>query len=135
MPTFNAADIIDKTLIAKTSVNLYRSPDDDAPSVYTVLPGQSVGKVESYLLPSANRSSIYWQFKDANNKYYYAEHKPGRFDVKELEAQGALTLQQQQEQIQEASLTTGDKIFRLVQNALLLGAGVYLLNTIIKKQK
>jgi hypothetical protein len=135
MPTFNINDIIDKTLVAKTSVDLYRFPDDDSPSVYTVLPGQSVGKVESYFLPGANRSSIYWQFKDANGKFYYSEHKQGRYDVKELQEQGSLTLQQQQEQLQEASLTTSDKIFRIIQQFLLIGSGVYLLNTIIKKQK
>ena len=36
MPTFNAADIIDKTLIAKTQVPLYRFPNDDAAVVYNV---------------------------------------------------------------------------------------------------
>jgi hypothetical protein len=134
MPTFNAADIIGKTLVAKSNVPLYRFADDDAAVVYNVSPGQSVGKVESYLLPAANRNNLYWQFKDQNGKFYYAEHKQGIFDVRELAAQGALTLQEQQAAAVEASLTTGDKIFRLIKNALLIGAGVYLLKGVIDKK-
>jgi hypothetical protein len=134
MATFNAADIIGKTLVAKTQVPLLRLPNDDAPTVYTVSPGQSLGVVQSYLLPGANRNNLYWQFKDQNNKFYYSEHKQGIYDIDELSNQGALTLQQQQAAATEASLSTGDKVFRLIKNALLIGAGVYLVNTIIKKK-
>jgi hypothetical protein len=134
MPTFNAADIIGKTLVAKSQVPLYRLPNDDAEIVYTVSPGQSLGVVQSFLLPGSNRTNLYWQFKDQNNKFYYSEHKQGIYDIQELFDQGALTLQQQQAAATEASLSTGDKIFRLIKNALLIGAGVYLVNTIIKKK-
>ncbi len=134
MPTFNAADIIGKTLVAKSQVPLYRLPNDNAEIVYTVSPGQSLGVVQSFLLPGTNRNNLYWQFKDQNNNFYYSEHKQGIYDVKELSNQGALTLQQQQDAATEANLTTGDKIFRLIKNALLIGGGVYLVNTIIKKK-
>jgi hypothetical protein len=134
MPTFNAADIIGKTLVAKTQVPLLRLPNDDAPTVYTVAPGQSLGVVQSFLLPGTNRTNLYWQFKDQNNNFYYSEHKQGIYDVKELANQGALTLEQQQAAAIEANLTTGDKIFRLIKNTLFIGAGVYLINTIIKKK-
>jgi hypothetical protein len=134
MPTFNAADIIGKTLVAKSQVPLYRLPNDNAAIVYTVSPGQSLGIVQSFLLPGANRTNLYWQFKDQNNNFYYSEHKQGIYDVKELSDQGALTLQQQQAAAIEANLSTGDKIFRLIKNALFFGAGVYLVNTIIKKK-
>jgi hypothetical protein len=134
MPTFNAADIIGKTLVAKSQVPLYRLPNDDAEIVYTVSPGQSLGVVQSFLLPGTNRTNLYWQFKDQNNNFYYSEHLQGRYDIQELQDQGALTLQQQQAAATEASLSTGDKIFRLIKNALLIGGGVYLINTIIKKK-
>jgi hypothetical protein len=134
MPTFNAADIVGKTLVAKSQVPLYRLPNDDAAVIYNVSPGQSLGIVQSFLLPGTNRTNLYWQFKDQNNNFYYSEHKQGIYDVKELSDQGALTLQQQQQQAQEASLTTGDKIFRLIKNALLIGAGVYLAKGIIEKK-
>lgn len=134
MATFNAADIIGKTLVAKSQVPLYRLPNDGAEVVYNVSPGQSLGIVESFLLPGTNRTNLYWQFKDQNNKFYYSEHKQGIYDVKELANQGALTLEQQQAAAIEANLTTSDKIFRLIKNTLLIGAGVYLVNTIIKKK-
>ena len=134
MPNYQIDQIIDKTLVAKVPVQLYRQPNDNAAPVYIVPVGQSVGKVFSYLLPGNDRANIYWAFYDQNNKPYYAEHAVGKFDVKSLAGEGALTLQEQQASAVEANLTGGDKILRLIQQALLIGAGVYLLNTYIKKQ-
>jgi hypothetical protein len=134
MPTFNAGDVIGKTLIAKRNIPLVRTPNDNAQVIYTVSPGQSVGNVDTFLLPNENRSSLYWSFKDANGKNYYAKHAVGNFDVKELQQQGLLTLQEQQEQAIEASLSTGDKIFRLIKNIALIGAGAYILKQVIQKK-
>jgi hypothetical protein len=134
MPTFNAGDVIGKTLIAKSNIPLVRQPADDAQVIYTVSPGQSVGVVDTFLLPNENRSSLYWSFKDANNKNYFAKHAVGIYDVKELQQQGLLTLQEQQEAAIEASLSTGDKIFRLIKNIALIGAGVYILKQVIQKK-
>ena len=134
MPTFNAGDVIGKTLIAKRNIPLVRQPADDAQVIYTVSPGQSVGNVDTFLLPNENRSSLYWSFKDANGKNYFAKHAVGNYDVKELQQQGLLTLQEQQEAVIEASLSTGDKIFRLIKNIALIGAGAYLLKEVISKK-
>ena len=134
MPTFNAGDVIGKTLIAKKNIPLVRQPADDAVVIYNVAPGQSVGNVDTFLLPNENRSSLYWSFKDANGKNYFAKHAVGNFDVKELQEQGLLTLQQQQEAVIEASLSTGDKIFRLIKNIALIGASAYLLKQVIQKK-
>jgi hypothetical protein len=59
MPTFNANQIIDKTLIAKVNIPIYRYAEDGAPVVYTVKPGASVGVVYSYLLPKENRTNLF----------------------------------------------------------------------------
>jgi hypothetical protein len=134
MPTFNAGDVIGKTLIAKKNIPLVRQPADDAQVIYNVSPGQSVGNVDTFLLPNENRSSLYWSFKDANGKNYFAKHAVGNFDVKELQQQGLLTLQEQQAAEIEASLSTGDKIFRLIKNIALIGAGAYLLKQVIQKK-
>jgi hypothetical protein len=134
MPTFNAGDVIGKTLIAKKNIPLVRQPADDAQVIYNVSPGQSVGNVDTFLLPNENRSSLYWSFKDANGKNYYAKHAVGNFDVKELQQQGLLTLQEQQAAEIEASLSTGDKIFRLIKNIALIGAGAYILKQVIQKK-
>ena len=134
MPTFNAGDVIGKTLIAKKNIPLVRQPADDAQVIYNVSPGQSVGNVDTFLLPNENRSSLYWSFKDANGKSYFAKHAVGNFDVKELQQQGLLTLQEQQAAEIEASLSTGDKIFRLIKNIALIGAGAYILKQVIQKK-
>ena len=134
MATFNVDDIVDKTLIAKVKIPIKRYAEDNAPIVYTVNPGSSVGVVYSWLMPNANRVNMWWVFKDSNDKFYYTEHKKDIYDVTALQQQGALTLAQQQAAAAEANLTTGDKIFRLIKNALLIGGGVYLVNTIIKKK-
>ena len=134
MATFNVDDIVDKTLIAKVKIPIKRYAEDNAPIVYTVNPGSSVGVVYSWLMPNANRVNMWWVFKDSNDKFYYTEHKNNIYSVTALQQQGALTLAQQQAAAAEANLTTGDKIFRLIKNTLLIGAGVYLLNSIIKKK-
>ena len=134
MATYSADQIIGKTLIAKRPIKLVRIASDDAAIVYTVESGQTVGKVESYLLPSENRSSLYWQFIDQNNRPYYAAHAVGNFDVKSISDQGALTVTEQAAAAAEAELSTGDKIFRLIKNLAFIGAGAYLLNTIINKK-
>jgi hypothetical protein len=134
MPTFNAGDVIGKTLIAKKNIPLVRQPADNAQVIYNVSPGQSVGVVDTFLLPNENRSSLYWSFKDANGKSYFAKHAVGNFDVKELQQQGLLTLQEQQAAEIEASLSTGDKIFRLIKNIALIGAGAYILKQVIAKK-
>jgi hypothetical protein len=107
--TFNAADIIGKTLYAKTSVPLKRNPDDSATVVYTVSPGGTVGIVNSYILSKPGRNqNLYWQFSDGNNNFY-AEHLIGRFDTKSVEVQGATSLEDQQEAAAEAAETWIDK--------------------------
>lgn len=85
---YNAADIIGKTLQAVQSVLLKRIPSDTAPVIYTVAPGQSVGVVYSYIAPGSNNKRLYWMFKDANGKTYYAEHSEGRFSISALKDQG-----------------------------------------------
>jgi len=134
MPTFNAADIIGKTLIAKTNVPLRRLPLDSDAIIYNVKIGVPVGVVATYLSPNKDRSNIYWGFDDANGKMYYAEHKVGRFDVTELKQQGVLTAEEKKDALEQASMTTGDKIFKLVKNVFIGAALVYLAKIIIDKK-
>jgi len=137
MPTFNADQIIDKTLIAKVNIPIYRYAEDGAPVVYNVNAGSSVGVVYSYLMPSSARSNLYWMFKDQNDKFYYTEHKAGIYDISALQQQGALTsaqLLQQQQQAAAANLPLSDKIFKLIKNIAFIGAGALLINTLINKK-
>jgi hypothetical protein len=124
--TFNAADIIGKTLYAKTSVPLKRNPDDNAAVVYTVSPGGTVGIVNSYILSKPGRNAnLYWQFSDGNNNFY-AEHLIGRFDTKSVEVQGATSLEDQQEAAAAAAETWADKAGKYI-SYLAAGFGLFVL--------
>ena len=134
MPTYSADQIIGKTLIAKKPVKLYRAANDQASSVYTVDPGQAVGKVYSYLAPGENRATVYWAFYDDQQRSYYTPHIQGNFDIQALGDQGALTVQEQQQAAEEESMSTTDKAFRLIKNIALYAAGAYLIKALIDKK-
>jgi hypothetical protein len=124
--TFNAADIIGKTLYAKTSVPLKRNPDDSAAVVYTVSPGGTVGIVNSYILSKPGRNqNLYWQFSDGTNSFY-AEHLIGRFDTKSVEVQGATSLEDQQAAAADAAESWADKAGKYV-SYLAAGFGLFIL--------
>jgi len=86
--TYNAAQIVGKTLYALQSVNLTRTPFDNAKSIYTVNKGQPLGIVDTYFMPIPGRSNLWWGFKDSKGNPYYVEHKQGLFDLKQIQAQG-----------------------------------------------
>jgi hypothetical protein len=134
MPTYSADQIIDKTLIAKKPVKLYRQATNSAQPIFTVMPGETIGKVFAYLSPGANRSVLFWAFYDDQNRPYYTPHIAGNFDIKNLSDQGALTIQEQQEQQAEQAMTTTDKAFRLIKNIAFLAAGAYIVKSIIDKK-
>lgn len=129
MPTYSAADIIGKNLVAKTKVNIYKGSDFYTPINY-VNAGVTVGTVYSYLNSNAQRPYLIWMFKDANNNFYYAKHIPGQLKLDEFTE--ATSLEQQQQEAEEASQTTGDKVLSLVQKVAIGAALVYLAATFIK---
>lgn len=98
MSQYSAADIVGKSLIAKTTVPLKRIPSDNAPVIYTVAPGQGVGVVHSWIDPSPNNKRLYWAFKDNTGKSYYAEHLEGRFSIGALTNQGVQTTAEKEEE-------------------------------------
>lgn len=124
--TFNAGDIVGKTLYSRTSVPIKRLPEDSAAAVYTVQPGSVVGIVNSYINPKAGRNqNLYWQFSDGNRSYY-AEHLIGRFDTKSVELQGATSLEDQKEAAELAAETITDKIGRYI-SYIAAGFGLFIL--------
>jgi hypothetical protein len=124
--TYNAAQIVGKTLYGFTPIALKRFPEDAAPVIYTVPEWAPVGIVDSYLLPKAGRANLYWSFKDQNGKFYYAEHKPGRFDIKAIAAQGGTTTEQLIKDQAKANETTKDFISRNLQTIGIIAAVAYL---------
>lgn len=139
MSLYSADQIIGKSLYAKTAVKLKRIAQDSAPDIYTVNPGQLVGIVYSYVMPSADRATLYWQFLDANGRAYYAAHTPTSFSLTKLAEQGALSVKEEAAAAAAAAETTPQKIERLFKYSLWIIAGAVVLKSIapdlIKKFK
>ena len=138
--TYSADQIIGKTLAARKNVELKRLPTDTAPTVYTVKPGQSVGVVYSYLLPKAGRSTLYWQFVDANNNYFYAAHKEGIYDIDIIKTQGGKTTEEKRKEEEEKKEKEemGPFAYYLQKwgGKIAIGAGILLaLNIYLKNKK
>jgi hypothetical protein len=123
---YNAGEITGKTLFAKLPVQLKREPADAAPSVFTVPPGQAVGTVFSYISPKIGRNkNLYWQFLDDGNRYFYAEQKPGLFDLEKLAIQGAQSLEEIAAEKEESEKDWFTKIKEFIFPIIGLGALVY----------
>jgi len=87
--TYNAAQIVGKTLYAYRDIPITRNPSNGAASVFTVKAGSPVGIVYSFLAPKEGRTNLWWVFKDSNGREYYAEHREGLYDFRALNSQGA----------------------------------------------
>jgi hypothetical protein len=132
MPIYSAADIIGKTLIAKKSIGIKREPTDLASIIFTVQPGQSVGIVDSYYNVIPGRSVLYWGFKDANGRNYYAPHLEGYFDLTALKDQGVITTQEKTQLELQKNETTKSFIERNIKNIIIIAAAAYILKEPIK---
>ena len=127
MATYDAGQIIGRTLYAKSSVDLKRLPQDSAPTVFTVDPGKMVGVVDTYVGPNANTGgSLWWAFKDNSGRYYYAKHNTGKFSTSALQDQGALTVQQQAQAQADKDKTTTDKITDVIKWVAIVAALAYI---------
>lgn len=137
MSLFAASDIVDKTLIAETGVNIKRAPSDSAPVVYTVKAGAPVGVVYSYILPGKENARLYWMLKDAGGRAYYAEHAEGRYKVSAIKQQGVLTTQEKEKEKERDNEPLKNTIERNIKLIALVAAGAYvaakILPNILKK--
>jgi hypothetical protein len=97
--TFNAGDVIGKTLIANKTISIYDYPGDSSTPVSTVAAGQPVGVVYSYLDADAteDRKELWWIFMDGFGNYSYTPHAEGNFNISSLVQQGVQTQQQKDE--------------------------------------
>lgn len=126
-PTYNAAQIVGRTLYALQDAKITRSPYDNAPAVYTVKRGQPLGVVYSYLEPTTGRASLWWMFYDNNKKAYYVEHKPGFFDTKAITAQGGKDTETIIKEQEHANESGRDFWSRQGLNVVAIIAAAYLL--------
>lgn len=122
--TFNAGDIIRKTLVAKRDIPVYAYPGENREPIGKVKAGSPVGVVFSYFAadPFDNRSTLWWGFEPASNygKYFYAPHKEGFYDIKVLQEQGVLSLEEKQQAEEEANMSWYEKLIKNYGPAVVL---------------
>lgn len=94
---FSVYDIYDKTLYAKTRVPIRALPQDSAPIIEWVEPGQIVGKVHTHYAPATDRKFIYWGFIAEDGSWYYAPHQSGLYNLSALREQGLLSIEEKVE--------------------------------------
>lgn len=114
--TYNAGDVINKTLIALKPVPVYSFPGDHELPMGYIEPGTPVGVVYSYLdaSPGQDRTTLWWQFGPATNysKYFYAPHREGLYDVSALREQGVITTKEKAEAAAEANLPWYERLIK-----------------------
>lgn len=134
MATYNANEIVGKTLFAKKKINVFDSSKADGKIIYSVNPGESLGVVYSW---GMNNGALWWQL-EANNFGAFVKHEIGAFDVKALEDQGAQTTLDKIEAEKEANKSTFDKIAELVTKNIktiaIIGGIAFIATAVIKKK-
>ena len=125
--TINADQIIGKTLIAAKSVPIKRYPSASAPVVYTAKRGESVGTVYSWV---KDGTTLYWVFEDANQKPYYAKHRPGYFNLSALQDQGAQTNEDIQNAADQAANPVTYAITKLLRPVALAAGAFFIIKAL-----
>ena len=84
MANLTADKVVGKTMIAKRSVNAYRSIYDTAKPLRSFKAGSVIGRVFSWV-QSMDDGSLWWMFQDpAAGGYYYVKHTAGALDLSEM---------------------------------------------------
>jgi len=131
MALYSADQIVGKTLIAKVQIPIKRNALDDAPTVFTVNPGQAVGTVYSWLNVGPGRSTLYWAFYDEFKRPYYAPHRVGFYDISSLQQQGTLTVKQEAEAQAKKDETLSDILQKNFRLLLIVGAVAVVAKTVL----
>lgn len=146
MASYNADQIIGKTLIARKPAALKRQASDTAKTVFTVPVAGTVGVVYSYI--GGGPKPLWWMFYDANQATYYVRHESGLFDLDVLKDQGALdtaeeTKQQEQKDADSASWFPdwknpfegfGESLAGTVKTIAIVGGAVLIGSMLIKEK-
>lgn len=120
--TFNAADIVDKTLIARNTVPVYSYPDDSLQPKSWVSKGDPVGVVYAWIgvNPAEGIDHLWWQFWDGINGAYYAPHEAGLYDVDALKQQGVLSEKEQAIKKEEENMPWYERLIKKYGGYVLL---------------
>ena len=124
MPTYSAADIVGRTLVAKIETPVFNRPSYDpaAQIITTARAGNVLGVVDSWVGGTAGKP-LNWQFKTPAGQFYYIAHDARKFDTNSLQEQGALTTQEKAEQEANANMSTGERIVKSLTKIAMFTAG------------
>jgi hypothetical protein len=146
MPEYNVQQVLGKSLIARTEIPVWKEPRRPSKEIKGTIfknvkinKGDYIGVVQGYVGGSGGEP-LYWQFdtpsaqRGAVGASFWIEHKEGIFDIKNLKAQGALTVEEKTKKDEEENISTGDKIidalkkggkYILIAAALFYGVKLY----------
>jgi hypothetical protein len=125
MPTFNLGQLTGKTIYANSALNARSAASVDSTKLYTFKPGELVGVVFS----AVSRPDGAWLMIDrvvnGTRVSFFVKASAAGIDVKKLIDQGAQTTQQEIKAEQEASVSTGEKIFGYIKKSgVVIGAAL-----------
>lgn len=133
MPTISLDQFIEKTLVAKKPVKIYKSPGGEI--VTTVKPGLSVGVVYSWV-GGVDGKPLYFMFYAPLTKLpYYAKYEPGAFDYEILREQGIKTTAEVIKEKEEEKKPTSEKIFNYVKKYALWAGVAYAAFLVFKETR
>lgn len=104
--TFDISEIIGKTLFGLKDVNIYHLPSTASGIIKTVVAGQPVGVVYSYV---EREGAIWWQLQNSG----YVKHQKGTFSTSALKDQGAID-----ELTKNTKPTTGAQVLETLYKTL-----------------
>jgi hypothetical protein len=150
MPTFNANEIIGKTLIAKKNLPIWKIPPSPSTGFAGVKwdgiqinKGKPAGVVYSYV-GGNGIDPLFWAFETPGvnigqiGSFFYVEHAEGIFDVKSLREQGVLTTQEIEEAEAEANKTGAEKLIDALKKGgkyILIVGSIYIAIKLYKEYK
>lgn len=138
MAVYSLAQLLDKTFFGVKDIECKRSANDSAPVWYIVKKGQPLGKLYSWLNPSASRDSIWLMFNDVYGKPFYVKMETGKFSLSKLIEQGAISVKEQielEKQQQENNQKDGFDKAKDIANLGLIGVAIWAGVTVLKTLK
>ena len=127
--TYSADQIINKTLIGLTPVDVKLFPLDSKPIHHTIQPGLPVGVVWSWVQDT--NGNVWWMFYDTFGNPFYVKHKVGEFSIQSLQDQGAVTVKEATAAAAAANMSTIDKIGALAKTYLPWLIGGYIVVKVV----
>lgn len=150
MPTFNASEIVGKTLIANKNLPIWKIPPRPSKNDLGVKwenvqidRNKPAGVVFSYVGGSAG-DPLFWQFQTPGvnqgqiGSFFYVEHAPGLFNVKSLREQGVLTTKEKEDLLEEENKSGGDKLIDALKKGgkyILIVGSIYIAIKLYKEFK